>query len=296
MPDDSGGTRTDDVDDRPRDWHEADLDADVSPAELLEQFAAALDAAKEDGVSVLVQHDDLDAIEASVDALESDVSALQRDLDEKIRDVRERVIQVKREADAKAPADHTHDELAARLPEALEAANRANAGVEDLETTIDELDDRLDAGFENYETILEYLTDTVDDLERKNTHLAEAVVRMRDAVQGITEREGRRIAADRLREHASTQGIRTATCENCEASLDVALLTDARCPHCASTFASIEPKRGFFGSPTLTVGDRPALEAPEADDASFTDFAGDAEGIPPEVETIAEATEQSTDE
>ncbi|MFW5965560.1 MAG: hypothetical protein ACOCP3_02285, partial [Halodesulfurarchaeum sp.] len=43
--------------------------------------------------------------------LEDRVNALEAELDEKIQDVRERVIQVKREADGKAPADHEHESL-----------------------------------------------------------------------------------------------------------------------------------------------------------------------------------------
>ena len=52
------------------------------------------------------------AIVERLDALDADVAALSDAVDEKIEDVRERVIQVKREADGKAPADHDHPELA----------------------------------------------------------------------------------------------------------------------------------------------------------------------------------------
>lgn len=287
--DETGDTGEPGVSEWTRAWlEERAAESGIPPDDLLARFAAAFRAAEEGEVPEVVLRADLEELEAAVtdletsfDRLDADVAALDADLDEKIQDVRERVIQVKREADAKAPTDHSHPDLVEQLETALDAATTAEAAVEEVSASVDRLDDRLAAGFENYEEILEYLTDAIDDVEAKNTRLASAVLAMREAMQGVTARESRRIAADRLREQANTHGIRTADCEDCNATLDVALLADARCPHCASTFASVQPRRGFFGSPTLEVGERPALEAGDAPDvagAELADMAADGDG------------------
>lgn len=252
-----------------REWLEARAaEQGVSPGELLKRFAAAFRAAEEGDIPDLAYRDDVSAIDEELEALASELDDVERsveeldeDVSDKIQDVRERVIQVKREVDAKAPADHTHPELAERVASVAESASETRDELAVLSKTVEELDTKVDDGFENFEEILEYLTDAVDDVEARNDQLAGAVVSMRETVRGIAEREGRQSATDRLREQANEHGIRTADCGDCGAVLDIALLTDARCPHCKSTFASVEPKRGFFGSPTLEVGDRPALEA-----------------------------------
>lgn len=294
MPDEEPvGDDEADLDEWTRDWLEARADeADVPPDVLLERFAAAFRAAEEGDIPQVVRRPELADARADLDDLRTDV-------DDMIRDVRQRVIQVKRETDAKAPADHTHDDLAERLEGVAETAASARSDVEAVESAVDALEDRVDDGFENFEEILSYLTDAVDDLEAKHTRLARAALSMREGLTGVTEREGRRFAADRLREQANTHGVRTATCADCDATLDVALLTDARCPHCASTFASVEPKRGFFGSPTLEVGDRPALEAPdvrESEASPLADLAADGDGRPDTPADLAGREERSTGE
>lgn len=277
--DETGPTGTDDLSEWTREWVEARAaEQGVSPGEFLKRLAAAFRAAEEGDVPDLVRRDDLTAIESELDALETELDDLARavadlegDVDDKITDVRDRVIQVKREVDAKAPADHDHPDLSRQATEAASRSSSAEERVADLAETLAELDASVDEGFENFREIASHLDDAVADVEEKNTRLAHAIVSMRETVRGVSEREGRRIAADRLREQANRHGIRTADCGDCDATLDVALLTDARCPHCASTFASLEPKRGFFGSATLAVGDRPALEAADVPDATDVD-------------------------
>lgn len=318
MPDDEAGTAgspTDSPDDAgavsdwTREWLEARAaEQGVPPGELLKRFAAAFRAAEEGEIPDLAFGEDVETLEAELATIESDLEALSQSVDDldsdveaKIQDVRERVIQVKREADAKASVEHDHPELAERLTAVAESADTTKSRLDELSAALDGLETNVSEGFSNFEEILEFLRDAVDDVEEKNTRLARALISMQETVDGMAEREGRRIAADRLREQANTHGIRTADCDDCGATLDIALLTDARCPHCASTFASLEPKRGFFGAPTLEVGDRPALEAadidePDIDALGTSGAVADGNGISTDLTDIAESRNAAEDD
>ncbi|MFD1632244.1 hypothetical protein ACOZ4L_11140 [Haloplanus ruber] len=202
-----------------------------------------------------------------VESLDDRVAAVEDDLDTKIEDVRERVIQVKRETDTKAPSDHDHPDLDARVDAAHSAAETADERVE-------RLDRRLERGFENYEEILEHLTDVTDDLDRKVTRLAGAVVDVRSDLQRVTAAEHDREAVDTLRTAANRHGARTAACADCGATIDLGLLSRPHCPHCEATYVDFEPATGFFASATLVTGDRPAL-TDGTDDRARPDDAAD---------------------
>jgi len=216
---------------------------------------------------------DREALAADVDEIRADVEDARSSFDEKIDDVRDRVVQVKREADGKAPDDHDHpdlapasvadraDELAAELDDLAETV----ATVDELRESVSELDETVEAGFDNYEDVLEYLTETTDDLEAKLTALAEVTVDLRDRTETLAARHAARAAADELATLANRRGVRSADCGHCGQTVHVGLLAAPTCPHCASTFSDVEPKRGFFGSATLVVGDPPALEGERAD-------------------------------
>ena len=185
----------------------------------------------------------LDDLDARVEELAGRVGELEADLDEKITDVRQRVVQVKREADAKAPADHDHP-----------AVER-----------------RIDEGFENYEEILEYLTertealeDGADDRSAKLTRVANAVVGLRRRVAALEGEIEKRAAAADLHEAANRRGISEAACDSCGESVQLGLLDEPTCPHCESPFDGVE-SGGWFRSNRLTVGDRPALESGPAE-------------------------------
>jgi phage shock protein A len=210
-----------------------------------------------------------------VTALEDRVATLEDDLDTKIDDVRDRVVQVKRETDAKAPRGHDHPDLEAR-------ADAAGRTAEDVDDRIDTLGERLDRGFENYEEILEYLTDTTDDLDRKVEQLAGAVVDVRSELRRVTAADHDREAVEDLRTAANRHGERTAACADCGATVDLGLLSRPRCPHCEATYVDFEPPSGFFGSATLTTGDRPALTDGtdgEAADLFDLDARSDGKGV-----------------
>ena len=225
--------------------------------ELRREFAERLEASRDD---LRANHDDL---QASHDDLEADLAETREEFEEKLDDVRERVIQVKRETDGKAPADHDHPELA---PVAV--ADRADdiaADLESLSETVAELDERVESGFDNYEDVLEYLTDATDDVEAKLTTLAEATVDLREQTKALAARHATRAAADELAHLANRRGIESADCGHCGETVHVGLLASPKCPHCASTFNDVERKQRFFGSHTLVVGDPPALEGERAD-------------------------------
>lgn len=182
--------------------------------------------------------------------LADDIDELEAEFVEKLTDVRERVVQVKRETDGKAPAGHGHPELSAR--------------VERLHEGFSALDDRVEKGFGNYEDVLEYLTETADDAEAKLDTLATAVVRLRRRTAELERSNAEYAAAAELKREANRAGIEKASCENCEGSVSLGLLDGPYCPHCTATFDGVRPKRGFFGTATLTTGRRPRLEGSEA--------------------------------
>ncbi|WP_435176018.1 hypothetical protein [Halorussus sp. AFM4] len=221
-------------------------------ADLRREFGAELSELREE-------------LEAQLAEVEADLADAEDDFDEKIDDVRDRVIQVKRETDAKAPADHGHDDLRQRTDSVADRADRLADELDALAETVAELDDRVEAGFENYEDVLEYLTDATDDLESRLSTLAEVTVELRDRTRTLTARHAARAAADELAHLANRRGVDSADCGHCGETVHVGLLAEPRCPHCASTFNDVEPKRGLFGSARLVVGDPPALEGERAD-------------------------------
>ena len=218
---------------------------------LIEELLAAHAALDEDSL------DDSPSF-VSEQRLEQEADDVRAEFMELLEDVRRRVIQVKREADGKAPDDHTHDEL--------QQITELSAAVEQIETTVAELDaelagvrDDIDAGFENYESILEYLVDAVDNLDQKTTTLARATVQSRDRLHDVVAAHQRRVAVDELKRAAGQYGIASAACDHCNTSVDISLLTAPECPHCAETFSDLSPKSGLFGKPTLETGEPPAL-------------------------------------
>src|SRR6056297_199348 len=83
-------------------WIEAQAaERGVPPEEFAGQLLSAVRSVAEDG-------------DGDAPATAADLASVEREFDEKIQDVRERVVQVKREADEKAPADHDHPEVARR--------------------------------------------------------------------------------------------------------------------------------------------------------------------------------------
>lgn len=186
---------------------------------------------------------------------------------ELLEDVRSRVIQVKRETDQKAPADHDHDGLDEL--DALEArVESLAADAEEHADVIEALREDLDGGFENFEEVLEYLVETTDDLSERADRLARATLQTREQVRELATTVGERERVDQFKRDAALEGVTAADCEECGHSVRVSLLTAPRCPACSAGFVDLEPKQGLFGSATFRCGDRPALSRGEGDDVT----------------------------
>ncbi|SDK67859.1 hypothetical protein [Natronorubrum texcoconense] len=180
--------------------------------------------------------------------LHSELETQREEFRELLEDVRSRVVQVKHETDAKAPADHAH----------------ANYATDDdlatIRSALEELESTVDDGFANFETVLEQLFAETETLEEHATLLATAVVDLREQRDAAAQRARRRAEADRLKRAANQLGIRTAVCDACDERVDLALLTEAACPHCTRGITDVVENTSFFGSHALETGDPPALE------------------------------------
>ena len=218
----------------------------VEVDEYLVRLLAACRLATEEGEAVAP---------GEIARLDGRLDDLRADYEEALADVRNRVVDVKLEADDKAPIDHDHAEL-------RERADRLAHEVDSLAEAVEENGTRLDEGFENYREVLEYLTDATDDIEERIDALARATIEAREQSRAAVRRMATRAAADELARRANRRGVRRAKCGECRSGVDVALLTAPECPFCNSTFGDVETREGLgklFGSAELVVGEPPAL-------------------------------------
>ena len=244
------------------------LDLPDSVEEWLDERADDAETTREQVVRELLEaHRSIDG-EEGVDPAEAAVDGLREEFMEKIEDVRERVIQVKREADEKAPTDHDHADLREDLAE-LDAAVEEIA---QLREQVEANRQHVDSGFENYEEVLSYLTETTDELEEKLDVLAAAMVGVRDRTRQLAAAAEERAAVAELARTANRNGVKSAVCESCDLSVTISLLREPECPHCGAAVRDVDPKQGFFGSNTLVVGDPPALEGETLDDVDFDEL------------------------
>ncbi|MEF8772789.1 hypothetical protein [Halodesulfurarchaeum sp.] len=214
--------------------------------------------------------------------LEAKIERLESTVESDIQDVRERVVQVKRETDAKASQDHSHESLEAELTE-------LEGDVEDIHETLDQTNSRMEGGFNNFEEILESLLDRTVALETDVDKLGQVLRSVRNTLDAVAQRDQRRARADHLKQNAATTGVRTAKCEACRSRIDVALLSAATCPSCGESFHTLDANPGFFGTSILETGDRPALEGGE--------FQGrpDLDSVGPESQDETQATKADFD-
>ncbi|WP_411966905.1 hypothetical protein [Haloferax sp. YSSS75] len=255
MDGDIGGRLPDDL----RDWVDERAEREgVEPVTVLTRAVNTYRLAIADSGASL---DELDSTADRLEAVEGRVDGLEDSLDEKVDDVRMRIVQVKREADEKAPRDHDH-------PEFREDLDRVSADVGDVRDQLSEMQSRVDAGFDNYEEILTYLDETTAELDDYLRVVAQSVLDLRSRAADIEAAELEREALSDLLRVANDTGEEKATCDNCGETIHLGLLSEPRCPACRSVFDELSPSHGFFGSATLSTGKPLALEAaaPDNDD------------------------------
>lgn len=210
--------------------HEAE---GVDPADLERVQEVAAEAAREAVSGERVASTDrLSDIETRLDALEAD-------LDEKIDDVRGRVIEVKRETDAKARADHDHD--------AIEAVGRQLADLQDEVAALAGTVADLESG--SAPARLDDVEEDLAEMEDRLRTVAWIVRDLREAQEANTGDAG----LSELKREAAAADVARAKCENCGEGVDISLLTEPACPHCEATVSRVEPSSGFFSKPTLRV-------------------------------------------
>ncbi|MDS0278220.1 ribbon-helix-helix protein, CopG family [Halomicroarcula sp. S1AR25-4] len=208
--------------------------------------AAAVDDAIDGRIPPAVESAVGDRLPDITDAVEGRLDprfeSVEDDFQAKIEDVRSRVVQLKRELDGKAAADHDHEEFAAieDLESEVTSLHRELAAARDeLEDDITDQSARID----DVERHIEGVDDRIDDVEEKLTRVAWVVNDLRDDQGG---RDAHQKAVDRIKRAAAQEGISSASCENCGESVDIGLLTDPQCPHCGSTVSDVRPEGGIL--------------------------------------------------
>jgi len=208
---------------------------DAVDAVVDDALAAELDARIETAVATA-----LDERGVSTD-VDDRIASVRSEFQAKLEDVRERVLQVKGETDAKAPADHDHEEF-----ERVDALGQRVVDLEEaltsLETDVDELSDAQDESMADLE-------DELGDLEDRVETVAWVVSDLREAF----ESDGESAALEQIKRAAAEADVARANCENCGNGVQIALLSEPECPHCHATVTNVEPSTGFFGKPRLLV-------------------------------------------
>lgn len=227
----------------PADGREEGLDLPPELGEWLDRRATDLGVDRPElvvqvlGAYRAVADQDADALPTmAARDLDDRLSEFRTALDGDLDDIRRRVVQVKRETDRKAPADHTHDALEDRLAAVEEEVSSLAGRVErlgDEAVTAEQL-----AGRE----------ERLADAEEKLTRVASAVVAL--------QRERETAAADRLadiKRRASRLDVEAAACHACEERVSIALLPDGHCPHCGTAFGELSAaSNSIFDRPRLT--------------------------------------------
>ncbi|WEL18352.1 Uncharacterized protein SVXHr_2197 [Halorhabdus sp. SVX81] len=278
---------------------ELDVEPDVLVARLLTTYRTTAERDSDGDVdadlSVLLDHEHIESIvrdvldereprdgsgeiEDATEALTDRIEEVDDRFQEKLDDVRSRVVQVKREADAKAPADHDHDAfdrldvIEERLDslEADFAALSADVDSRASQSALEELADDVAATDES----LTAQDDRLDDVEEKLQTVAWAISDLREA-QARDETE----TVDRIKAAAGRHDVSRAVCENCGDGVEIALLTRAACPHCEAAVTTVEPSSGFFGKPRLVTAT--PIEGTVEDDADGDVEAPDRRGDSP---------------
>ena len=232
---------------------------DVLADQLDAAVAAAVDEAIETRLDATVQDRLPDITDAVEGRLDDRFDELESDFQGKIADVRERVIQLKKELDTKAPADHEAFDAVDDLETEMAALNRELVAVRDeLEADIEDNVDALVKANDRYDELQTRMDDTEDKLKR----VAWVVNDLRDNQGG---RDAHQEAVDSIKRAAAQEGISTAKCQNCSESVDISLLTEPQCPHCNTPVNDVRPQGGIIRTKAQLVTAK-QLEAGPSDE------------------------------
>jgi len=252
---------------------EVDADAALASDDAIEDRVREVVAARIPDIAAAVgdrlddEGDDTADVE---ERLTTELDRVESEFTEQVQDVRERVIQVKREADAKAPADHDHDaidDLAAAVADIEERVAEVDDGLSSQGDRLDATDEEVDALAERVDAVAD-AADRLDEVEDRLQTVAWVVSDLRDAQEAQTAGTE---AIDRLKRTAAQLDVDRAVCENCSTAVEIALLPTPTCPHCDVALSDVEPASGIFGKPQLTVAKQ--LEAGESDAHDVPDAA-----------------------
>lgn len=194
------------------------------------------------------------AAEQATDRLEDQIADFEDEFMEKVQDVRDRVIQVKKETDRKAPAEHNHTDLEDRI-------NSLAADVEDLRAEVSDLRMGLEGQLDSHEERLEEVDENVWDVQEKLRTVAHVVNDLRES-EALNNK--RATSVDQIKRSAAEHDLDRARCEACGEGVEIGLMTDPECPHCEATVTDVKPGEGFLGKPMLVKAQ--GIEA--ADDES----------------------------
>jgi DNA repair exonuclease SbcCD ATPase subunit len=266
----------------------ADAPADPAVAAAAEAVGASREELVKRALVALAESEEIDVPdEARVAEVESRLDAIDESVDERVADLRERFVELYRDLESTAPADHTHEETTERLDAVAAELDAVAARLDELETEatageavderLDAIDDRVAgaestiADFDELPARIEALegrVDDLDDVDEKLSRVASAVVRVRRRLDAAERDRGDRERLDALTAAANRAGVRKAKCTNCGDAVDLSLLTAPECPHCGRGFAELEPNTGFLGTSRLIAADQPALDGAVSGTAS----------------------------
>ncbi|WP_435064835.1 hypothetical protein [Halobaculum sp. EA56] len=109
------------------------------------------------------------------------------------------------------------------------------------------IESRLDNEFEDLETILDHLLTTTDSLESQIDRIERQQRSKTDALQSaLEELQVDQLQLQRVMQDAAEIDTTTATCDNCEETIDLPLLTTPECYNCGRRLTGIEEETKWF--------------------------------------------------
>lgn len=222
------------------------VDRETLLVQLLETHREAADL--DDDLAMLLSEASADADRERLEEIDSRVDAVDTALSEHVEDLRSRILQLKDAVNSRSPGEHDHPEIDVLAERVTKLSSEFDGVTSELDTLSDDFE-ATDGHLETLETKLHRLARVVLELKRQSESATESVEPL-----------------DRLRRLANESGTTAADCGNCGERIQVALLTEAACPHCAHEFEDIEHPTSIlrpFARPKLVASTPELPEAPD---------------------------------